>query len=843
VLQPDVRRISVYAKPWGFRDPAHSRSRRPARAARLGRAAAGLLALALVAGACSGEDSTGPDGPRSTFDRADGASLHFEDPVATVADLMPPAGDNDKWVIAGSVFDPKTSTSVATTWVSGDGKRWERSDVRPGSSDISESFAAMTRAGDHRLAVGWVGDGQASDAAVWRQGSDRWERLDVGEDMGGEHEQWAFDVAASDTGVLVAGGENAWGEVRPRLWFSADGETFTSVDGGPGGVLDTTGQESVREVAAVDGGFVAVGSRTADNEQDGVVWFSADGESWEEVEVGTMAGPGRQALLTVVDAGDVVVAGGYVGAPGGKTNPVVWRSQDGRNWGAPTASLPLHEDNRTGTASLTVRSITADDQGLLATGGADWRPQVWRSTDAGKSWALLPNPTERGLFGDGVALVTASVVGRTTVALGLEPTVMRLDSDRWEDATSDAFPDGGVQPFATSLAEDGKVRIMTGGTYTSPRAEKRERYTGQVWTAGDDGWAPLDTDQLEDGQINDVAHYRDGFVAVGLEDFSRADSRSAGDNSSPDGLLWTSPDGKEWARIAARAPRMSDELIPGFAQNEHSAEEIASAAATEELSQPRESLEPAGGIGTQSLEAVAPLADGFIAVGATCCDEARGVEPIAVMSRDGKSIERQETGLSGAGTERFRDVCVAPDDTAIAVGITGVDGDYDAAVRVRVPNAGWSGGTSTDSSFEGPGSQQIYGCAAGEDGFIVVGSDDGAGDADVRVWTSPDGSEWTRVPSGLFGGSGDQWASAVAAVPDGGWLVGGTDTAPGDGDIALWRLDADGEDVERRDEGEDNLSGPGEQSVTSLMVDENGVTIVGDDFGRVGIWQSDTLDR
>ena len=93
---------------------------------------------------------------------------------------------------------------------------------------------------------------------------------------------------------------------------------------------------------------------------------------------------------------------------------------------------------------------------------------------------------------------------------------------------------------------------------------------------------------------------------------------------------------------------------------------------------------------------------------------------------------------------------------------------------------------------------------------------------------------------GLFGGAGDQTARAVDAVPDGGWLVGGGDTAPGDGDIALWQVDGDDVGATTR---ASQLSGPGEQSVTNLMVDDDGVTIVGDDFGRVGVWPSDTVDR
>jgi hypothetical protein len=125
---------------------------------------------------------------------------------------------------------------------------------------------------------------------------------------------------------------------------------------------------------------------------------------------------------------------------------------------------------------------------------------------------------------------------------------------------------------------------------------------------------------------------------------------------------------------------------------------------------------------------------------------------------------------------------------------------------------------------------------------VIVGSDDRSGDTDARVWTSEDGLEWTRVESGLLGGGGDQWASAVTAVPDGGWLIGGTDTAAGDGDIALWRLLADGE-VSRRDRGEPELGGVGEQSVSHIAIDDDRVLIVGDDYGRVGLWESDTIDR
>ena len=85
--------------------------------------------------------------------------------------------------------------------------------------------------------------------------------------------------------------------------------------------------------------------------------------------------------------------------------------------------------------------------------------------------------------------------------------------------------------------------------------------------------------------------------------------------------------------------------------------------------------------------------------------------------------------------------------------------------------------------------------------------------------------------------------ASVAAVPGGGWLVAGTDRASGDGDIALWRIDSSG-DVTRRDRGERALRGPGEQTVSSVAIDEDGhVTLAGNDYGRVGLWESSTVDR
>jgi hypothetical protein len=809
--------------------------------------AAGLVvAIGVATAGCSaGGDTEGDAAP--TFRRAAGDSLAFEEPVSTTSDLVAPAAEGEPWTIVGSLLDPGDGAAVAAVWTSEDAIEWERASVAPHRGGVGESMAAAVPTDDGLLAVGRVGDGEASDAAVWRLDGDTWVQSRP-EAMGGDHEQWAFDVATGAGGVIVAGGENAWGEVRARLWFSADGETWESVDGGPGGPLDATGEESVRDVASFADGFVAVGSRRVDNDREGVVWWSADGRSWEQLDTPGLGGPGRQEVSSVVDTGAGLVAGGYADGGGEAAVAVTWTSPDARTWaGSAGGPLPLYEDSRDDIEDMTVRSMTVDGSGVLAAGGSKWRPHVWRSVDGGQSWQPQPPPVHGEVFQDGVQIVdVASSASVPAVAIGSGPAVLRLTA-RWQDVTSDAFPRGGAQPFASAVADSPDVTIAAGGRYTAPAGAEREKYSGQVWRRTASGaWEPVDAEPLGSGRIMDVVPVTGGFAAVGIEDFGLAETRGLSGDNLPDGMVWISKDGETWGRIGTTDARIEDAYLQYL---ENPTAEAASTVVALERELPPESVGPAGGDGTRSLVAAAPFNDGFIAVGSVFASGGDS-DPIVVISTDGVSIGGESPGIGGPGGQRLNDVCVAPDGTVVAVGVSGSGGAFDAAVVRRNPADGaWTVGTVADGSFGGAGNQLAYGCAGGPDGFVVVGSDDASGDTDARVWTSPDGYEWTLLDAGTFGGGGDQWASAVAAVPGNdedeadGWLVAGTDTAHGDGDIALWRVSADG-DIDRRDAGERALGGAGDQTVISVTVDADGhVSLAGSDYGRVGLWESDRLDR
>lgn len=803
------------------------------------------LAAALIAGpGCTSGGDTDAADASPTFRQVSDDALQYDQPISQVTDLLPPTAEGDPWRIVGSILDPGTGRSQAAVWTTTSPPDWDLTEVEPGNSHTSEAMAAITPFGDKLLAVGRVGDAEEADAAVWQADGDDWRRLDIPE-MGGRHKQWAFDVAAGDSGVLVAGGESAWGDVRPSLWFSPDGETWTGVDGGPGGSLDATGEESVRAVSAFGAGFAAVGTRDLDGEQDGAAWFSPDGTTWEQMSVPTMGGEGRQSVLTVAAIGSTLVAGGYSANASGQGQPVIWTSTDGRTWSG-AIPLPLQDSNRASASDLAVRSLSVTGTRITASGGSEWQPHMWDSGN-GTSWALFPNPVRGDLFADGVGLVDAAAAPDGGVlALGDTPTVLEAAGNRWVDATGDTFPSGGNRPQATSVLLADDTLLAAGFNFTSAHGDHRERYTGRVWRRGGGTLQVVEPDDdhpdLEGGKINDVATFAGGYVAVGFEDFAFASQRTAQVGADlPDGILWTSEDGATWTRQAADVQSPNAQVL---ATGEGDPEQTAAAAVGLAAEQPRVSTGPAGGTGTRSLEAVVGLGNGFLAVGSVYGDnDSNGDTPqdtdaLVVVSGDGATISGENANLKGPGTQRFRDVCRNDDGTVVAVGVS----DGDVAVRRRAPDASWTAGEATDDSFGGAGHQEAFSCAAGEEGFIMVGTDDARGNTNARVWVSDDGASWHELTSSSLGGTGDQEASAVAEVPGDGWLVAGTDTTSGDHDVALWRVLNDGQ-ITRRDRGEPSLSGPGDQLVESITVDGDHAVVVGQDQTGIGIWESRNLDR
>ncbi len=123
----------------------------------------------------------------------------------------------------------------------------------------------------------------------------------------------------------------------------------------------------------------------------------------------------------------------------------------------------------------------------------------------------------------------------------------------------------------------------------------------------------------------------------------------------------------------------------------------------------------------------------------------------------------------------------------VAVGRDGVDGELNAAVWTSPDGTEWTRLPYDEAVFGGTGSQAMFGVAVGGPGLVAVGYDASGGDADAAVWTSTDGREWTRVAhdEAVFGGADDQdMYSIVAGGP--GFVAVGDDYSTGESNAAVW---------------------------------------------------------
>ena len=237
---------------------------------------------------------------------------------------------------------PRPGHHAAAVWTSDDGRELGASDVRPvGTAPSTRRWRRWPPTDD---GPGGGGPG-GRRARVRRRSLAPGRRRDwAGRSRPPETGRRRTSSGPSkspvgDGGILVAGGENAWGEVRPRLWFSADGEAWSSVDGGPAGRSTPPARRRCGPSTAVgDGVRRRRARRSVDDEQDGVAWFSADGESWEE----STPRPGAGGAPGAADRGGRSAAWSSPAATrttcAGQGKPVVWRSADGRGWNPPVTA-------------------------------------------------------------------------------------------------------------------------------------------------------------------------------------------------------------------------------------------------------------------------------------------------------------------------------------------------------------------------------------------------------------------------------------------------------------------------------------------------------------------------
>ena len=161
-------------------------------------------------------------------------------------------------------------------------------------------------------------------------------------------------------------------------WWSRDGDAFESL------VVEGAAVEGLylTDVVVRGGQAVAIGSSVVDRRPR--VFTSIDGGPWLEVVTTGFDGPALAEDLVATDDGFVVVGSrpreGFAPGAGGFV-PVAWRSTDARTGFA--AVLPFGvEGGATG--------VTAIGGSLIAVGPGAPQELIWRSTDGGVTWGLVP---------------------------------------------------------------------------------------------------------------------------------------------------------------------------------------------------------------------------------------------------------------------------------------------------------------------------------------------------------------------------------------------------------------------------------------------------------------------
>lgn len=241
-----------------------------------------------------------------------------------------------------------------------------------------------------------------------------WVRREAGE-VGLPEDGEAFEVTAVSLGdglVVMSGYRQRSGDAdgfveAPVIWTSADGSSWSSVD--------TTGAEpgeGLYSVAHGSAGFVAVGEVTVDAIGatplgTGVVWISADGQSWTRQAPEEWASFVPRSVTPMAD-------GGYLAAGAtGRFQASVWRSADGVTW----TQVAVFDES----GGINLQEVAGGSRGYLAVGGRgeseDNRAFVAWSVD-GLSWEDVSADEE--VFPMSSSALEALVVGDGFVVAGSE---------------------------------------------------------------------------------------------------------------------------------------------------------------------------------------------------------------------------------------------------------------------------------------------------------------------------------------------------------------------------------------------------------------------------------------
>jgi len=270
-------------------------------------------------------------------------------------------------IALGGIFDDDYGLSG---WRSVDGQEWEQFDL--GASSVAELPRAEFR------------DAAASESGMVAVGcelsmdlGEQLEMLASGEDIcrdgtagpliwfSADGSVWQRIEQPVATGgfTTVAAGPDRFVAAADDVWASADGIVWELIDDDALG-----GGRSVRAVSSGGPGFVAVG---ADSSGNPAIWTSADALGWTEVPLDDESFEPNHTItdVTAFDGGLVAVG---LGERDSRILPAAWVSADGFSWEQIQIAEPSLEEN-----SQSFSRVYVGGPGFIVLGFDDARPAIW----------------------------------------------------------------------------------------------------------------------------------------------------------------------------------------------------------------------------------------------------------------------------------------------------------------------------------------------------------------------------------------------------------------------------------------------------------------------------------
>jgi len=595
--------------------------------------------------------------------------------LAATHGISPQLPGDSVWVItktatgylaAGSGAGPGKGTHTAVIWTSRDGLTWQRTTAaqlglaRSGETVASISYA--TWRGQDTVISGTVSNtkSKASYDVAWlsTNGGTAWTWLSIPADHGAGT---AISGLGSDGSGLIAvrPGRTASGAEDGIAYFSPNGQTWQYA-----ATIDPDGGWTPSVVKASAYGFVVTGTTAAG--QLVAYTSTGTGTSWRPT------GPlGSAAVASVSGAtvapGGIVVAIGATAASRVSQQPVFLEAgTDGTVRPVPMAGIAGAI-----VPEMKINSTAVADGQQIAVGSANGYPAVWRRTPGG-AWTLV---SSLGLVAADTHLrtltsVTHGPVGWLAVGAPGPVVLSSADGEIWGIAGGDITHNlAGVTAVAATAGPAGYVIV---GRLVAPGGSC---VADVWWSATMMSWTRAHDVNDADGssQVLAVAAGAHGFVSAGSHDGQPA--------------VWMTTDGRAWKTIV---------------------------------------LPPPAGASAAALQQIAINGDRVVALGTATM----GTGP-AVGSAT----------ATGPGTVPFAELST--------------DG---GATWQQVP-------------FSSPGRYTSFtALTANASGFTAAGLFGQPGQQDVALWASANGTNWKPYQSGGLHGSGAWQIDALA--PSGAEVAG-----------------------------------------------------------------------